>query len=265
MREVFVAKKSRQIDNRMQSSGHVVSAAEAHAEQVAAKLAARAVSVQGAETKATKEVFLVLLGFLSDTLGASAQSLDAAELRVVAERADDVGLREERDTATEDLVRAAVRVKSMVADALGASGLRSYALEGDTPRVPRDLVSHARSVSGLMTQKPFVVTVDGVTFDSAAMAETLSKKADVLNKALEAMRREEQELADQLGRRDQQVLAWVEEHQGIADSLVGLFRLAGRKDLAERVRPTSRALAGEEITPAETTTSEQPSGEAVPG
>ncbi|MDC3988008.1 hypothetical protein [Polyangium jinanense] len=256
-----MAKKSRQVDNRIQSSGHVINAAKTHAEQAAEKLAARAISVQGANTKATKEVFHILLAFLTDTLGASARSLDQAELRVLAERADDVGVREGRDTAAADLLRAAVRVKSMVSDALGTGGLHTYGLAGETPRAPRELASHARSVSDLMTNKPFLVTVEGVTFDSAAMAATLDAKANVLDQALATMLREEQELADQLGRRDRQVLAWIEDHQGTADTLVGLFRLAGRKDLSERVRPTNRALAGEEITPsAETTTSEDPSG-----
>lgn len=256
-----MAKKSRQVDNRIQSSGHVINAAKTHAEHVAENLAARASFVQGANTKATKEVFQILLAFLTDTLGASSQSLDQAELRVLAERADDVGVREARDAAAADLLRAAVRVKSMVSDALGSSGLHTYGLAGETPRAPRELASHARSVRDLMTNKPFLVTVEGVTFDSAAMAATLDTKAHALDQALATMLREEQELADQLGRRDQQVLGWIEDHQGITDTLVGLFRLAGRKDLSERVRPTTRALAGEEITPpAETTTSEGPSG-----
>jgi len=256
-----VAKKSKQVDNRIQSSGHVIHAAKSHAEQVAEKLAARAISVQGANTKATKEAFQVVLAFLTETLGASVRSLDEAELRVLAERADDVSVREERDAAAADLLRTAVRFKSMVSDALGPGGLPMYGLAGETPRVPRDLVSHVRSVSDLMTKKPFLVTVEGVTFDSAAMAATLDSKAHVLDQALATMQREEQELADQLGHRDSQVLAWIEDHQGITDTLVGLFRLAGRKDLSARVRPTSRALAGEEITPpVETTTSEEPSG-----
>ncbi|MDI3282326.1 hypothetical protein [Polyangium sp. 15x6] len=260
-----MAKKSKVIDNRIQSSAHVIGAAKTHAEQVAERLAARAVSVQGAHTKATKEVFLVLLAYLTDTLGASAASLDEAEHRVLAERADDVGLREERDAAASDLVRSAVRIKSMVSDALGPEGLRSYGLEGDTPRAPRELVSHVQSVSKLMKKKPFLVTVEGVTFDSAAMAQTLDKKAETLDKALVTMQREEQELADEIGRREQQVLAWIEDHQGIADTLVGLFRLAGRKDLSERVRPTSRALTGEEVTPPVGTTSEDPSSGPVLG
>lgn len=258
-----MAKKSRQVDNRIQSSEHVVHAATTHAEQVAERLAARAISVQGVNTMATKEFFHVLLAFLTDTLGASARSLDEAEHRVLAERSDDVGLREDRDSAAADLLRAAVRVKSMVADALGPEGIATYSLEGETPRAPRELVSHAESVSNLMIKKPFLVTVEGITFDSAAMAQTLATKANKLDKSLATMKREEQELADQLGLRETQVLAWIEDHQGIADTLVGLFRLAGRKDLAERVRPTSRALAGEEVTPpaeAPTTPSEDPSG-----
>ena len=33
-------------------------------------------------------------------------------------------------------------------------------------------------------------------------------------------------------------------YQGVADCLTGLCRLAGRKDLAERIRPTSRTVSG---------------------
>ena len=47
------------------------------------------------------------------------------------------------------------------------------------------------------------------------------------------------------------ITEWEDVHQGIADTLTGLFRLAGRKDLSEHVRPTHRMLAGEETPPAE--------------
>jgi hypothetical protein len=163
-----------------------------------------------------------------------------------------VGLREARDTAANALVQAAVRVRSMVSDARGAAALRTYGLEGETPRSPRELASHVKTVSRLMKETPFSVTVDGVSFDSAAMAATLDQKVETLEKALADVQREEQELADKLGRRDKQVSSWIDDHQGVADTLVGLFRLAGRKDLAERVRPTGRTLAGEEVAPEET-------------
>ncbi|MBI2378141.1 MAG: hypothetical protein HYV07_29335 [Deltaproteobacteria bacterium] len=47
-------------------------------------------------------------------------------------------------------------------------------------------------------------------------------------------------------RRDRAVEAWVECYQRVATTLEGLFRLGGRADLADRVRPTARAAAGEE-------------------
>jgi hypothetical protein len=242
-----VSKKSKQVENRIQSSGHVITAAKTHRVQVAESLAARAIEVQGANTPATKEVFLWTVDFLVDALGHSVLTLDQGEMRVVAERADDVGLRDQRDSAMSSLLLASVRVRSMVLDALGATGLATYGLLGETPRGARVLVSHANTVAKLMQEQPFNMTVEGVTFDSAAMATTLATKAAAVEKALGDMQREEQELANELGNRDVAMASWVEAHQGVADVLVGLFRLAGRKDLSERVRPTSRTLAGEEV------------------
>jgi hypothetical protein len=229
-----------------------MTAAKTHRAPIAAALAARALEVQGSSTLATKDAFLVVVDFLVDALGQSVTAMDQAELRVVAERSDDVGLRDARDAATSSLLAAAVRVRSMVLDALGAKGLETYGLAGDTPRLSRDLVTHASTVAKLMQEHPFNVTVDGVTFDSAAMATTLASKVDAVEKTLADMQREEQELVNELGRRHEAIMAWQEAHQGVADALVGLFRLAGRKDLSERVRPSSRTLAGEEAPAVET-------------
>jgi hypothetical protein len=242
-----VTKRAKQIDNRIQSSGRVVRAATTHREQIADKLAARAVEVQGPTTKATKDAFLTLVDFLADSLKHGAGRLDAAELDLAAERADDVGVRERRDAAEADLRNRAVRVRSNVVDALGAPALKTYGLEGATPRAPRDLTSHARNVANLMRGKPFSIAADGVSFDSAGIASMLDAKAGELEAVIAEMEREEQELADKLGKRDGAVEQWTDEYQGVADALTGLLRLTGRKDLSERVRPTSRTISGEEI------------------
>ncbi len=247
-----VTKKSKQVDNRLQSSAHVITAATTHRTEMAEALSARAIQVQGANTLVTKEVILTVFDFLTDTLGQSAQSMDEAELRLVAEKADDVGLREDRDSKTASLLAACVRVRSMVIDALGPTALKTYGLTGDTPRIPTQLASHARTVVKLLQEAPFTVTVDGVSFDSAAMASTLQAKAAAVEKTLTDMQREEQELSNELGKRDAAIDAWTERHQGVAYTLVGLFRLAGRKDLSERVRPSARMLAGEDVAPVET-------------
>lgn len=247
-----MSKKSKQVEQRIQTSEHVMTAALTHRDQIAEKIATRAIVAQGANTPITKIVAAAFVDFLIADLKRSTTLLDAAEMRVVAERSDDVGVREARDTATNQLQAAAVRVRSMVLDALGPNGLATYGLTGDTPRITRDLLSHAQSVAQLMLARPFHVTVDGVTFDSAALAATLQAKADAVEKSLADLQREEQELVNELGNRHQAIEDWVDVHQGVADTLTGVFRLAGRKDLSERVRPSIRALAGEEAPPAET-------------
>jgi hypothetical protein len=246
-----VSKKSKQVENRIQSSEHVIAAAKAHRAPIADALVGRALEVQGANTPVTKDALLAVFDFLVDSLEHSVKVLDDAEMRVVTERADDVGLRDARDAATSSLLTAAVRIRSMVLDALGAKGIETYGLSGETPRLPRDLMSHAHTVAKLMQEHPFHVTVEGVTFDSAAMAATLTAKADAVEKAIADMHREEQELVNELGRRHTAITDWTEVHQGVADTLTGLFRLARRKDLSDRVRPSSRMLAGEEAPAAE--------------
>jgi hypothetical protein len=241
-----VSKKSKQVENRIRTSEHVIIAAQTHRDQVADALAARAAKVQGPNTPVTKAVILAVVDFLVDDLKHSVTKMDDAEMRVVTERSDDVGLRDEREKAGSSLYFACVRVRSMVLDALGPNGITTYGLKGDTPRVTRDVMSHAYTVAKLMQEHPFNVTVEGVTFDSAAMASTLQTKADAVEKALTDMQREEQELVNELGNRHTAITEWVDVHQGAADTFTGLFRLAGRKDLSERVRPSSRTLAGEE-------------------
>lgn len=255
-----MTKKSVQVENRIQSSEHVMIAAKTHRDQIAEALAKRAIKVQGVGTLITKEIIGSFIDFVVDDLKHAVSTMDDAEMRVVAERADDVGLRDVRDSAVSNLLNATVRVRSMVLDALGQKGIETYGLSGQTPRLPRDLMNHAQTVASLMQEHPFHVTVDGVTFDSAAMATTLTAKADAVEKTIEDMQREEQELVNELGRRHTAINEWTDVHQGVADTFTGLFRLAGRKDLSERVRPTSRTLAGEEAP-----TPEVPKGNAGTG
>jgi hypothetical protein len=58
--------------------------------------------------------------------------------------------------------------------------------------------------------------------------------------------REARELEDAYALRDRAVAAWSDAYQGTASALEGLYRRAGWKELAEKVRPTIRKLRGEE-------------------
>jgi hypothetical protein len=237
--------KSRRIDKRIETTSHVRSAVLTHRDGLADALAARALLVQGPATPATREVFGILLDFLADALAHDADALDAAELAVVAERADDVEVRRNRDALAAALGARMVRVRSCVEDALGARALEAYGLSGETPRGPRAVASHAENVANLMRRAPFNVCAGGVTLDSEGMAAAIEAQAAALSEALRAMDEEEHELANKLGLRAQALEAWADGYQGSADTLVGLLRLGGRKELAERVRPTCRRRRGE--------------------
>lgn len=76
-----------------------MTAAETHRGQIAEALTARAIAAQGANTLVTKDVALAFVNFLVDDLKHSTSGLNHAELAVVAEKADDVGLRDSRDNA----------------------------------------------------------------------------------------------------------------------------------------------------------------------
>jgi hypothetical protein len=46
--------------------------------------------------------------------------------------------------------------------------------------------------------------------------------------------------------RDRAITAWSDAYQGTATALEGLYRRAGWKELAEKVRPTIRKLRGDD-------------------
>jgi len=242
-----MAKIGKQIENRLTVSGKVAASAQAHRTDISKALAAQAEVVQGPKTKATPEVFEIVLGALRQMLEHASADLKKEELAYAAEQADDVKPRAQRDALTAELIALMTRLRSTVEDAMGAEALEPYGLEGATPRTARPLANHVANVTSLMQKKPAKVTTDlGSTFSTEATVAAIKPKGAALDAVLVTLDREVRELEKALGARDQAVELWTEVYQGVATALSGLYRLAGRKDLADRVRPTSRTLSGED-------------------
>lgn len=240
-----MAKLSKQVENRLTVSGKVMASAQAHGGEVAKALAAQAEAVGVSKAKA--EVFETTLGALRQMLEHAAGELRKAELGYAAEQADDVKPRGERDALAAELVALMTRLRSTVEDVLGPEALATYGLEGSTPRAARALSSHVTNVASLMEKKPAKVTTElGSSFSTAAIVGAIKPKGAALEGAIAVVDREARELEQALGVRDQSVEAWTEVYQGVATALSGLYRLSGRKDLADRVRPTTRTLSGED-------------------
>lgn len=247
-----MTKLGKEIENRLIVSRKVIAAATTHGPGLATVLAEKALAAKGEGEAPKAAVFKAMFASLAAMLTSATDALEAAELAYTAEQADDVAPRTARDKAKERLLSLMVKLGSTVEDAMGADALKSYGLSGDTPRAPKALSSYVGNVIHLMTKNPASVTTDvGGKYSTATTVAILQERKAELDAALKDVDREARELEGSLGKRDQTMERWAEAYQGIANSLTGLFRLAGRKDLAERVRPSSRTVSGEDSGPAE--------------
>jgi hypothetical protein len=79
-----------------------------------------------------------------------------------------------------------------------------------------------------------------------SFASTVSKAVakHSASAALGDVRREEREAQITRDDRNGSLAAWNGKYHGIANALTGLFELAGKQALADRVRPTARRRAG---------------------
>ena len=247
-----MAKLGKEIENRLTVSRKVIAAATTHGPGLAGVLAEKALAAKGEGEAPKAAAFKAMFASLAAMLTSATDALEAAELAHAAEQADDVAPRATRDKTKDRLLSLMVKLGSTVEDAMGEGALKSYGLSGDTPRTPKALSSYVGNVINLMTKNPANVTTEvGGKFSTAATVAILQEKKGELDAALKDVDREAREFEGSLGKRDQAMERWAETYQGIANTLTGLFRLAGRKDLAERVRPTSRTVSGEDSGPAE--------------
>lgn len=242
-----MAKLSEQVQNQIRVSDKVVASARTHAGVIAKALAEEAVKVQGPLTEATPKVYHALLAALADGLAHSTRALRDTEQALAAERADDVPVRASRDGATSALSALLGLLRRTIEDHLGATALAQYGLASESPRVPAKLVEYAKNVVRLLDESPVVVVSPlGSTFDSNVASQAVTKQCNGLALAVEDDHREARELETALANRDRAGEAWSETYQGTAGVLEGFYRLAGWKELAEKVRPTQRKLRGED-------------------
>ncbi|NUQ76359.1 MAG: hypothetical protein HUU21_22710 [Polyangiaceae bacterium] len=246
-----MSKLSQQVENQLATSAKVVVSARAHAKTIAIALAERAALIQGPGSKAHAKAHEAVLLALADALDAAAVELRATELAYTAEQADDVPLRAQRDVAHVALVDSITRVRSAVEDAFGREGLKTYGLQGETPRKPhRATLNHVANVIHLLEKKPASVDTEfGTSFDTASVAKALRNKLTELEVLVGYLDREARELELALAVRDRAAATWSDTYQGVANALTGMYRLAGWKELAERVRPSQRIVRGDEPAP----------------
>ncbi|MRG97220.1 hypothetical protein [Polyangium spumosum] len=243
-------KLSEQVQNQIRVSERVAASARTHGPAISPILAAYAEEVQGPETKATVEAFQTVFGVLADGLDRRTAALRETELALAGERADDGPVRATRDQKAAALTALLSQLRRAVDDHLGADALATYGLATESPRVPAKLLQYGINVARQLGEFPrSVVSPLGTTFDTKLALDVLKTHCKELEAAVADDHREARELETALAARNRATAAWSDTYQGTASSLEGLYRLAGYRDLAEKVRPTHRKLRGEEEGP----------------
>ena len=79
---------------------------------------------------------------------------------------------------------------------------------------------------------------------ASALADELASRIESLAAALSDVQRESREAQLTLERKSQASASWENTYQGVTYAFYGLYLLAGRKDLADRIEPTARRRAG---------------------
>jgi len=176
----------------------------------------------------------------------AAGELAVAEQAYQAEQADDGPARARRDRAIEAAATTLLRVRGALEKALGKKALSGYGLDGETVREGNVLLARTRNAVQLLQARPVKVADDfGGTFDSDKAVQLLAPLVQELAEALDGVAAEARKLQQALDTRNRSAAAWDEAYAGVTQVTMGLYRLAGARDLADRLRPKAPKAAGE--------------------
>jgi hypothetical protein len=224
---------SKQVADRQKSVTAVLAAIQVHGPLVDAGLH----DLLGAEAPSIQPLLQACAGALTR----HADLLAQADAQHDAELADDDGLRDARDRATDATYEGVLKLRKTVDALFGAATLTALGLSGTTPRDPALLVTFTRQAAGQLR----LVTVpapqiEGAVFDTAAQADKLESLAALLDGAWQAVAREVREGEATQVHKDQAMA----RHDAVFTRTAGLveavFRLAGQDSLADKVRPSRR-------------------------
>ena len=200
---------------------------------------------------------LALFVRLAALLEAATTRLDTLELALLAEAGDDNAVLAARDAAHSGARAAIGQARSLVLAFIGAEARKPLGLDAEIPETATELADYGRRTADALIRAALEIPVsDGVTVKSDALGRTVAAREATLNNALKNVETEARELRAAIGARDLAIEPWARAYRGVALTLSGLFTLAGRDDLAARVRPTERRARGEEESDEPTTPAE---------
>lgn len=193
--------------------------------------------------KLTLDEMLTLLG---DALARSTGAYREADANHTAETSSDIDARNARDQAIAALRESVIAAGFAIAGGFGKPVQSSMGLDVVWSSRGDLLLSQARNAVTLVrrtrTLKPLAA---GVRVDTAVLADAVEQRCVALEQALDAVKREERAAQHTFQEREIVARQWDRLYPGVAEIFTGLCILAGRNELAARVKPTARRNRGQ--------------------
>lgn len=233
---------SKQVSDRVAITRPVRHALHVHGPEIAPALE-KLLFPAGAPQNLT---ILGLLSALENALARYASDLLDADQNHANELADDNGYRAGRDEKIAELRNYHSSLRDVVTRNYGQAVAVAYGLAVALPEDAQALLGIAKNSSTLLRSRPLTEAPKNksLKIDPIAAADDLDEHRNALGTALEDVEREKREAQITQTAKDAQLAKWPVIYSGVADTAAALFVLAGRPDLAERVRPTARRRAG---------------------
>jgi hypothetical protein len=229
---------SKQVTDRQKSASSVIASGEANAEIVAQAVTTFLQPFVKKGQQVPDAGSLVHL--LCAALEASTNKVIAADAAHEAELGDDGAVRMARDNAHSALRDELVELREIVIGTYGPQAAAGI-FKGATPDDPVVLSRFAGEVvDNFQKNKLPPPRVKGAKLDIAEVAVSLLEKRDVLDQHLKSVQREVREAQKTLADRNNAIAGYDAVFGGIATALSGLLLIAGKPELAARVKPSTR-------------------------
>jgi hypothetical protein len=228
----------KQIVDREKSARAVVAAGETHANATGQKLAALCKPYLAKGEKMPD--FALGMRLVARLVGQMATEMVTADEAHEAELGDDGEPRRNRDELAAKLFERIVGLREVMTGVYGAA-TTAKVFVGATPQDPTMLARYAgEAAKALAAIKLPAPRVPGAKLDAKATAAELVAAREELETELANVAREAREAEATKVARDAATSRYDEVFAGSAGAISALLRLAGDKELASRVRPSTR-------------------------
>ncbi len=234
---------SKSVSNRIRNAQVVTTSFEVHGPDVIEDLANvfQKANIPDFDANAARS----LLSTLSLLLINATSTLEQSETTYIAEIANDGDKRDLRDEATSELRDEIQYARTILSATANTSALRNWGILESAPVTPDTLIVYANYCVKQLRNNPRTVTRGKLSVSTTDFADTIDVPRAKLEAALEDLKRDSRENQLALEKRNDALDSWNVAYSTSASILADLYRLAGRQNLAKRVRPTRRRTSGQ--------------------